>query len=222
MLCRSSVLVPALPALLGLLTSALLLLGSALPLAAAPPTTSSQASVSPYAGQEQRRIKSLSEEDLQALRNGEGWGLAKAAELNGMPGPVHLLALREDIPLHPPQVRALEALYARMNGEARAQGARLIALEEELEAAFAEGSVTAPQLRALLEQIEQVRGELRYVHLAAHLETPALLSTEQIARYNALRGYALGSAAPGLRDAAVPGAASGHSGHGGHTGHGSR
>ena len=37
----------------------------------------------PYAGQQKRIIKALSDADIQALQNGEGMGLAKAAELNG-------------------------------------------------------------------------------------------------------------------------------------------
>jgi hypothetical protein len=46
---------------------------------------------SPYAGQQTRAIKALAPEDLAALRNGEGMGMAKAAELNGYPGPAHVL-----------------------------------------------------------------------------------------------------------------------------------
>jgi hypothetical protein len=53
-----------------------------------------QSFASPYAGQETRRIKSLSEQDIDELRQGRGWGLAKAAELNGLPGPAHLLEMR--------------------------------------------------------------------------------------------------------------------------------
>jgi hypothetical protein len=47
----------------------------------------------PYADQQTRSIKSLSEEDIAALLNGEGMGMAKAAELNGYPGPKHVLTL---------------------------------------------------------------------------------------------------------------------------------
>lgn len=46
---------------------------------------------SKYAGQQKRLIKSLSPGDIAELRRGGGWGLAKAAELNGLPGPAHLL-----------------------------------------------------------------------------------------------------------------------------------
>ena len=51
--------------------------------------------VSPYAGQEAREIPTLSEEDIRQLQDGEGWGLAKAAELNGVPGPAHLLEIAD-------------------------------------------------------------------------------------------------------------------------------
>ena len=47
----------------------------------------------PYAGQQARPIKSLSDDDIAALREGEGMGMAKAAELNGYPGPAHVLQL---------------------------------------------------------------------------------------------------------------------------------
>ena len=56
---------------------------------------------SPYVGQDTRPIKSLSADDILELRRGGGWGLAKAAELNGMPGPAHLLELKDEIPLSP-------------------------------------------------------------------------------------------------------------------------
>ena len=54
---------------------------------------------SSYAGQEKRLIKSLSKYDIQQLRSGKGWGLAKAAELNGMPGPSHILQMKSKIGL---------------------------------------------------------------------------------------------------------------------------
>ncbi len=57
----------------------------------------SHSHMSKYSGQEQRIIKSLSPDDIAELRRGGGWGLAKAAELNGVPGPVHLLEMKEAI-----------------------------------------------------------------------------------------------------------------------------
>jgi hypothetical protein len=142
-----------------------------------------------YAGQEARPIKSLSEDDIAELRRGGGWGLAKAAELNGVPGPAHLLELKNEIPLDAKQVAAIEAIYKKMRSEAIAEGERLIALERELETMFRERTVTDERLKAKLAQIEASRSTLRYIHLSTHLETPVLLTRAQIDRYNQLRGY---------------------------------
>ena len=144
---------------------------------------------SPYADQAASGIKSLSERDIAELRQGGGWGLAKSAELNGMPGPAHLLELEDEIPLTAAQVRAVAVVFEAMRVAAIAEGERLIARERVLEEAFRERSVTPDSLRRMLAAIEESRSALRYIHLAAHLRMPALLSDEQIARYNALRGY---------------------------------
>jgi hypothetical protein len=53
----------------------------------------------PYAGQQARTIKALSDDEVTALSKGEGMGMAKAAELNGYPGPVHVLALAAQLGL---------------------------------------------------------------------------------------------------------------------------
>ncbi len=144
---------------------------------------------SPYAGYGAREIKSLSREDIEELRRGGGWGLALAAELNGAPGPAHLLELRDRIPLDPRQVEAIETIYEEMKAQAIPAGERLISAEARLEAAFAGGGLEEAELRALLGDIERARAELRFIHLSRHLSTPPLLSEEQIARYNTLRGY---------------------------------
>jgi len=145
---------------------------------------------SPYAGEEGRAIKSLSDDDIAELRRGGGWGLAKAAELNGIPGPAHLLELKDEIPLDADQVTALETLFQTMQTEAIAEGERLIALETELEAAFRDRTVAEDSLRTMLDAIAASRSRLRFIHLRTHLETPELLRPEQIERYGQLRGYA--------------------------------
>jgi hypothetical protein len=144
---------------------------------------------SPYAGEQTRAIKSLSEDDIAELRRGGGWGLAKAAELNGMPGPAHLLELKDAVPLSEEQVAAVGEIFATMKADAIAEGERLIAHEQALENAFRARSVTYDSLRRMLAKIEESRSALRYIHLAAHLRASALLNGEQIARYVELRGY---------------------------------
>jgi hypothetical protein len=144
---------------------------------------------SKYAGEEKREIKSLSATDIEELQNGKGWGLAKAAELNGVPGPVHLLEMKEEIDLSAEQIRAIEDIYMKMKQEAVPLGRELIELERELNNHFANRTITNELLRQILQKIAQVHGQLRYVHLSTHLKTPDILKSEQITLYNKLRGY---------------------------------
>ena len=171
------------------LAGAMLLSALAGPAAAQPHHGPAPAPASAYAGEEAREIKSLSPDDVAELRRGGGWGLAKAAELNGVPGPAHLLELKDTIPLDAEQVTRLEAIFDEMQAAAIAEGERLIAAEAALEAAFRDRTITEETLRDLLAAIEASRSALRYIHLRTHLETPQLLSEAQIARYDALRGY---------------------------------
>ena len=144
---------------------------------------------SKYVGQVNRTIKSLSPDDISELKRGGGWGLAKAAELNGVPGPVHLLELKDQIPLSTSQVSKITRIYEDMKGKATDLGLQLIALEQRLELHFEKRSITDSILRSSLEKISEVRKELRYTHLVSHLRTPDILSETQISKYNALRGY---------------------------------
>lgn len=49
------------------------------------------APTSTCSGHETRDIKALSSDEVAALLAGKGMGYAKAAELNGYPGPAHVL-----------------------------------------------------------------------------------------------------------------------------------
>ena len=150
---------------------------------------SAQHYASKYKGQENREIKSLSSEDIEELEAGSGWGLAKAAELNGMPGPIHILEMKEEIKLSEEQVNKIEQLYEKMKKEAVPLGLELIALEGKLNRAFADRTIDEKGLKSQLEQIAKTYMALRYVHLSAHLETPNILTASQIETYNKLRGY---------------------------------
>ena len=149
----------------------------------------SHGSQTPYAGMQNRAIKSLSDNDINELRRGGGWGLALAAELNGMPGPAHLLELKDQIPLAADQVAKTQVLLDEMRKASIPTGERLIAAEKALEAAFAAGKVNEPSLRNLLAEAESARTELRFIHLSQHYKTVQFLQPEQIKRYNILRGY---------------------------------
>ena len=144
----------------------------------------------PYAGMQERAIKSLSDADIKELRRGGGWGLALPAELNGMPGPAHLLELKDQIPLSQDQIEKIQALFDDMRNAAIPAGERLIAAEAALEAAFSEGAVEDTSLRRMLAEAESARTELRFIHLSQHYKTVPFLAPQQIERYNVLRGYA--------------------------------
>ena len=53
----------------------------------------------PYAGMQSRPIKALSDQQVSDLRAGRGMGLALAAELNGYPGPSHVLEFADQLEL---------------------------------------------------------------------------------------------------------------------------
>lgn len=144
---------------------------------------------SPYAGQEGRAISSLSAEDVAALRAGEGWGLAKPAELNGWPGPRHALDLAAELELTPGQVAALEAQFAAMRAEAIRTGEAYLAAEEALDAAFRSGAAEPGEVARLAAEAGRTLAAVRSAHLTAHLETRAVLSAAQVEEYARLRGY---------------------------------
>jgi len=143
----------------------------------------------PYAGQQARTIKALSDDDVAALRKGDGMGLAKAAELNGYPGPAHVLTLAAPLGLTETQRREVRAIFDRMQAAAKPLGGELIAQEQALDHLFAKNEITPDRLAAATHAIAELQGRLRSVHLAAHLETRALLDQDQVARYQRLRGY---------------------------------
>ncbi len=152
----------------------------------------SQTFTSPYSGEERRQVKSLSAQDIDDLVNGRGWGFAKSAELNGLPGPVHLLEMADALGLSGAQIAAIKSLHAAMKGKAIPLGRSLVARERELDDLFTSGALTEDRLQAHLIRIGKVRSELRFVHLAAHLKTPAIVSRHQMVAYNQLRGYSMG------------------------------
>lgn len=143
----------------------------------------------PYAGLEQRQIKALSTQQIDDLRAGRGMGLALAGELNGYPGPLHVIELADHLHLEAEQRRKVEQLFKEMKAEAAAVGEALIEQERALDRAFAERTISPETLASMTSQIGETHARLRAVHLKYHLMTAALLSTHQRHRYAELRGY---------------------------------
>lgn len=144
---------------------------------------------SPYAGQQNNSIPSLSPEQVQGYLLGSGIGLARAAELNHYPGPRHVLDLAEAVQLNLHQTDALQRIYDKMHTTAVALGQQLVDKERELNRLFALGHSDEGQLQKLVNEIATLEGKLRFVHLRAHLETKSVLTVAQVAKYDQLRGY---------------------------------
>jgi Spy/CpxP family protein refolding chaperone len=143
----------------------------------------------PYAGQQSRMIKALSDDDISALLKGEGMGFAKAAELNGYPGPKHVLDFADRLKLTSDQRQQIGAIFDRMSEAAKLLGAELVHREWTLDQLFQKGEITPDRLAQETAAIGDLQGRLRDVHLSAHLEIRALLTPEQINVYEQLRGY---------------------------------
>lgn len=144
---------------------------------------------SPYAGQEDREIKSLSSEEIRDLEAGAGMGFAKPAELNGFPGPRHVLELADPLGLDARQRRRVKISFERMQRRAVAAGRELVEAERALDALFADASPSVESLGAAIRQAALARARVRLAHLEAHLETRALLTASQVESYVRLRGY---------------------------------
>ncbi len=178
------------------ITAAIIAALLGLTIASAP--AGAQQVLSPYRDQQFTKIRGLTDAEVGELKSGTGMGLARAAELNGYPGPRHVLdaIAAGHLPVTPEQNRRVVQIFEEMTGKARSLGEQIIAEERALEMAFRAGAIDNTDLRTRATRIALLRGELRAVHLGAHLETRALLSAAQIARYNEFRGYKAESGQP--------------------------
>jgi Spy/CpxP family protein refolding chaperone len=153
----------------------------------------STASDQPYAGLQDREIRALSAEDVDELLAGRGAGYALAAELNSYPGPTHVLDYADELELTNEQRGEIEAIYDSMQQEAQQLGEELVELEKTLDQRFRQEHLDHETLIDLTSEIASVEGQLRATHLSAHLELKPILTPDQIAEYDELRGYGVPS-----------------------------
>ncbi|MBI4505309.1 MAG: Spy/CpxP family protein refolding chaperone [Chloroflexi bacterium] len=165
-----------------------------------PPAAQTQ----PYAELAGRPIKALAPERVADLLAGRGAGYALAAELNHYPGPTHVLDLAARLQLRSDQEQRVREVFTAMQEDARRYGKQLVDLEAELDRAFSGGAISRAELARLTADIAATEGRVRDVHLAAHLEMKSVLTAEQVARYDELRGYAATGAAGSAGDDGRP------------------
>jgi hypothetical protein len=148
--------------------------------------------MSKYIGQENRKIKSLSSEDIKSLETGTGdafGSLAKLAELNGYPGPRHVLDLGKELRLTTVEKENIIIIYNDMKREALKLGQEIFQIEKTANELFANKSISDSELQRLIIKSAENYGKLRYIHLTTYLKMMDILSQEQIILYNTLRGY---------------------------------
>jgi Spy/CpxP family protein refolding chaperone len=162
---------------------------------------------SPYVPIQGRDLKAVSPERVTGLLEARGLGYALTAELNSYPGPMHVLELADGIQLTKEQAARTSAIMEAMKAEGRVIGARIVDAETHLERMFRMGHIDQERLRAQTAAVGALEADLRRAHLAAHLEMRTLLTTEQVAAYDRLRGYGAGRGPSG----AAHGQPQGHS-----------
>ncbi|MDP8923129.1 MAG: DUF305 domain-containing protein [Chloroflexota bacterium] len=146
---------------------------------------------SPHAGtfDPNSTIRALTPSEIADIRAGAGAGLARAAELNGYPGPRHVLDLADRLGLSEEQRLAVQGVYDRMAATAPAAGQRFLDAQARLEEDLRAGTLTTEVLPTRITEAGQLQSALQSIHLEAHLATAAILTPEQIAAYDDARGY---------------------------------
>ena len=123
---------------------------------------------SEYAGLEKRTIKSISDEDLIALRKGQSGifgGLGLSAELNNFPGPMHVLRFEHELKLSDEQRKKIQQIADEKQKEAISIGEEFIAAEKHLDSHFVNESVSGMELKVFIDRSAEIFGRLRYCHL---------------------------------------------------------
>lgn len=130
----------------------------------------------------------LTADETAGLLAGRGLGMARPAELNRYPGPLHVLELADSLGLSDDQRTEAERLRVAMQAEAADLGRQLVGVERHLDALFASGEATDTAIDRMTAHAAALRGQIRAVHLRTHVAMRAALSADQIERYDHLRG----------------------------------
>jgi hypothetical protein len=152
----------------------------------------SPASGSPYADRHDpaAAIRSLTPEEIAQIERGEGAGFALPAELNGLPGPRHVLDLSHELGLSHQQRMLVQQIFDAMQAAVMPAGQRYLTAVHSLEKDIRAGTLTEESLPDRIAEVHRLEGELAAAHLVAHLQTANGLTDEQVAVYQRLRGYA--------------------------------
>ena len=115
--------------------------------------------------------------------------MAKPAELNGYPGPRHVLDAFEarEFDLTKQQHEQTKALYEKMRSGAIKLGKQIIDIEKEINDAFVNRTIAEEFLQNKVSESANLYSQLRVAHLKYHLSMIEILSPQQVEKYNKLR-----------------------------------
>ena len=129
----------------------------------------------------------LTAEEVEGLLTGAGLGMARPAEANRYPGPLHVLELADALALTPEQRATAERIRAAMLAEAVPLGEQVVEAERHLDALFASEAATAADVDRVAGHVGALRGRLRAAHLRAHIAMRDALTPAQVDAYVRLR-----------------------------------
>jgi hypothetical protein len=87
------------------------------------------------------------------------------------------------------QIMEIDGIYQNMSDKAKSIGEAIIDIEQDMNGAFANKTITQENLKLMLDKSADLYAQLRFVHLSAHLDTIQMLTIEQVQMYNMMRGY---------------------------------
>ncbi len=125
--------------------------------------------------------------DRDTLLNGGEAGQGMPAEVNGYPGPQHVLDLATELKLSETQKRSVQAIFTEMHARAKELGQTIVNAEEDLNSGFKNGLMSEKSIQDDTEEIGRMRAKLRAIHLVSHLKTQKILTPSQLTEYKKLR-----------------------------------
>ena len=108
------------------------------------------------------------------------------AEANHYPSPEKVLHNAKLLGLTPQQIDRSQAIYDDMAKYASELEAKLKLKQKQLDRLFITDTISDDELAMLLTKISVLETKLRYVHLHAHIQQKAILTSAQLQQYSQL------------------------------------
>jgi hypothetical protein len=134
-------------------------------------------------------IKGMAMKDFEAFRDGKPMNFTRVAELHHYPAPATVLRFTRELKLSQNQVIQVKDINAYLQRKVLEMGRIILEEEKKLDDLFISGKVESGSLIYRTQQYGLYQGELRNAHLQAHLKTRAVLTKDQVKKYDHLCGY---------------------------------